>query len=276
MLGRTGLNVSIFGFGGIVVTNSDKKEADAIVAEAVDRGINYFDVAPGYGNAQDMLGPALEPYRDQVVLACKTAKRTKDEALKELRDSLKKLKTDYFDIYQLHGIDSEEDLKTALGPDGALEAFIKAKEEGLIKYLGFSCHREESALYLMEQYDFDTVVFPINWIYWLKAGIGHNVLNAAMERNMGRIAIKGLAQRKWEENEERDCPKCWYKPISEDFKLAELALRFTLSQSVHVALSPGDSKMLRIGMDIVDNYTEVKPEEIAELEKRMDGINPIF
>lgn len=277
-LGRTGEKVSIFGFGGIVVMNMEQEKANDIVAESVERGINYFDVAPNYGNAQDQLGPALEPYRDEVVLACKTDKRTKDEAKRELHESLELLRTDHIDVYQMHGIDDPQEIETALGPGGALEAFQEARDEGLIKYIGFSCHAQQSALKLMEGFDFDTVLFPINWCYWLDRGAGEKVLKKAQSRDMGRIAMKGLAHRNWGEDEEKAFNKTWYKPIYDDKRLAELALRFTLSQSVSLALSPGEAKMLRLGLEIVEDIDkiELNEEEMAELKERAEKTEPIF
>lgn len=137
----------------------------------------------------------------------------------------------------------------ALGPDGALGAFREAKDEGLIRFIGFSAHNEEAALRLMERFDFDTVLFPINWAYWLTGRRGEEVLRWAGGRNMGRIAMKALARRPWRDGEEKakaDFSKCWYRPIYDDPEMASLALRFTLSRDVHVALSPGDVRMLRL------------------------------
>ena len=103
-LGRTGERLSIIGFGGIVVMNATTTEAADRVAHAIDRGVNYFDVAPSYGNAEEMLGPALEPYRKQVFLACKTQKRDRAGATAELERSLAHMRTDHFDLYQLHAV----------------------------------------------------------------------------------------------------------------------------------------------------------------------------
>ncbi len=103
-LGRTGEKLSIIGFGGIVVMNEETGAANNIVAEAVDRGINYFDVAPSYGNAQERLGPALAPYRKNCFLACKTDGRMKDDSRAHLEESLRLLKTDHVDLYQFHAL----------------------------------------------------------------------------------------------------------------------------------------------------------------------------
>ncbi len=103
-LGKTGEKLSMIGFGGIMVDKATTEESAIWVKEAIDNGINYFDVAPSYGNAEEMLGPALEPYRKDVFLACKTGERKKEGARKELEQSLKYLRTDHFDLYQLHAV----------------------------------------------------------------------------------------------------------------------------------------------------------------------------
>jgi hypothetical protein len=118
-LGRTREKLSIIGLGGLVLANETQEAADALVREAVDHGINYFDVAPSYGNAEDRLGPALRPFRKDIFLACKTLKRDKMGAAEELERSLRKLETDYFDLYQLHALAKTEEVEQALGPNGA-------------------------------------------------------------------------------------------------------------------------------------------------------------
>ena len=277
VLGKTKLKVSVFAFGGIVVMDTPQKEADSIVAEAVDRGINYFDVAPSYGNSQSILGPALKLHRSKVHLACKTEGRTKAAAEKELEESLRLLETDYFDVYQLHGVEPG-DVDTVLGSGGAVEVLVAAKKKGLVRNIGITTHYDEVALKLMKAVDFDTLLFPINWACWLKNGLGKAALDAAAKKNMGRLAIKALAYRA------KDSPdagggkqgdgyaKCWYRPIFDDPLLAELALRFTLSQDVHSAVSPGDARMLRLGLSIMEKYNGTLPpltkDELAELARR--------
>ncbi len=277
VLGKTGLEVSVFGFGGIVVNEMEQTEAKNLVAEAVDRGINFFDVGPTYGNAQERLGPALEPYRQQVILACKTEpEQTKKEVIADLQNSLKLLKTDYFDLYQLHAADNPEHLQKALGPGGALEAIVEAQEQGLVRYIGFSSHCEETALKLINQFEFDTVIFPINWNCWLSTGLGQKVLKKAQEKDMGRLAIKILAHRNWKEGENRG--KTWYKPINDNRELAGLAVKFTLSRSVDIAISPGDPEMLRMGLDIIEEVKEfgyLSEEELNRLKKYTQESKPL-
>ena len=191
-LGKTGEQLSIMGFGGIVVMDDSPSGSANIVAEAVDRGINYFDVAPSYGNAQERLGPALAPYRNKSFLACKTEGRMKDDSRKQLEESLRLLKTDHLDLYQFHALTKMTDLDKVLGPGGAMETMEAAKKEGKIRYIGFSVHSAETALAAMDRYNFDTILFPVNFVLFTQANFGPQILNRARERTWAY-----LLSREW-------------------------------------------------------------------------------
>jgi predicted aldo/keto reductase-like oxidoreductase len=267
--------LSIIGFGGIIVRSVPQKDANAYVSEAIDKGINYFDVAPSYGDAEDHLGPALEPYRKNVFLACKTEERTKDKAQQELEQSLKKLRTDHFDLYQLHAMTTKENLETAMGPNGAIKTFEDAKKNGLVRYLGFSAHSAEIAVQLMDIFDFDSVLFPINWVCYLNSGFGPQVIEKAKSKNMGILALKAMAKTLWAEKEEREYPKCWYKPVT-DPEETELAIRFTLSLPITAAVTPGDIRLFRTAVEVANRFKPLSDEELAMVKKRAEGIDPIF
>ena len=273
-LGSTGENLSIIGFGGIIVMNETKKDSASFVSKAIDRGINYFDVAPGYGNAQEMLGPALKKYRENIFLACKTTQRTSKEAKKELYDSLKKLKTDYFDLYQFHGVKTIDDVNKILGINGAMETFIQAKQKGFVKYIGFSAHSEEAAHALIEGYNFTTILFPFNWAMWLKDNFGPAILNKAKEKGLGILALKALARGSLEKDEIPKWKKCWYSPI-DDFEEASLSLRFTLSLPVTAVVSPSHAELLWMACDIADNFTPIRQEEIKILQEKSKSVKTI-
>ena len=181
-LGRTGERLSILGFGGIVVMNATTQEASNRVAEAIDHGVNYFDVAPSYGNAEDMLGPALEPYRKGVFLACKTTERSREGSQRELDSSLRKMRTDHFDLYQLHAVTTRDDVEKIFAPGGALETFVAARKAGKVRFLGFSAHSVEAALALIGRYEFDTILFPTNFATWHAGNFGPQVLAAAQAK----------------------------------------------------------------------------------------------
>lgn len=193
-LGRTGEILSIIGFGGIVVKDATPEEASKVVKLAIDSGINYFDVAPSYGDAEIKLGPALEPYRNDVFLACKTGERTKDEARVELEQSLKRLRTDHLDLYQLHAVTTLANVDTILGPGGAMETFLEARKEGKIRFIGFSAHSVEAAMALMARFDFDIILFPVNYTTWHAGNFGPQVLARAQEKKMGILALNAMAK----------------------------------------------------------------------------------
>lgn len=276
-LGKTGESLSIIGMGGIVVMNADAGEAKNIVAEAVDRGINYFDVAPSYGNAQERLGPALEPYRSKSFLACKTDARDKAGALKDLDNSLKLLRTDHVDLYQFHALTKMKDLDQVLGPGGAMEAFEEAKKAGKLRYIGFSAHSVETALSALDRYNFDTILFPVNWVLYSRANFGPQVLERAQEKGTGVLALKGMAKTTWSVEQAKDHPepKCWYQPAAYPQE-ASLGLRWTLGHPITAALPPGDERYFRLAMDVAQHYSPLDRAEEQSLLARTPGVTPIF
>lgn len=277
VLGKTGQKLSIIGFGGIVVMNAEPEHAKKLVVEAVERGINYFDVAPTYGDAELKLGPALKPFRNDCFLACKTAKRDKAGAKEELDNSLKNLKTDYLDLYQLHAIsDVENDVKAALSKNGAIQTLIEAKKAGIVRNLGFSAHSDEAALMAMEEFDFDTILYPINFCTHYRGNFDQQVVAKAKKCEMGILAIKAMALQKWHDQDKRkQYPKCWYEPITET-ELARKALAWTLGQGVCAMLPPGEESLFRIAMNLGPNLARVDKSYNTELANLSAKLDPIF
>ena len=273
--GLKGPELSLVGLGGIVVSEIEQKDANEIVAWAVDRGVNYFDVAPTYGNAQERLGPALKPYRKKAFLACKTGKRDAAGAQAELEQSLKLLQTDHFDLYQLHGLTKVEEVAQALGPGGALEAFSRAREKGQVRYLGFSAHSIEAALKALDGFHFDSMLFPVNVVCIQNGHFGPQVLEHASKRSVACLALKALAWTPWPKDAEKKYPKCWYQPI-DDPALASLALRFTLDQPVVAVLPPGDVRLFKLAVEAALEYKPLSDAEKQDLRLRTVGVEPIF
>ena len=275
-LGRTGEMLSVIGFGGIVVMNATPSEASDAVRMAIDAGVNYFDVAPSYGDAELKLGPALEPYRKNVFLACKTTQRTKDGARKEMEQSLKNMRTDHFDLYQHHAVTSLEYVDTLLGPAGAMETFLEAKKEGKIRFIGFSAHSEEAAMALMERFDFDTLLFPFSYAIWHAGNFGPRVMAKAKEKNMGILALKAMAKGPWPEGADRSgYPKCWYEPLTTPEDIT-MGLRFTLSHPVTAAIPPGDENLFRQALALSDKLKPLDQSEVMKIkEKALKGV-PLF
>ena len=274
-LGRTGEKLSIIGFGGIVVMDATAAQAAERVAHAIDRGVNYFDVAPSYGNAEEMLGPALEPYRKNVFLACKTLERSRAGATAELEASLRHLRTDHVDLYQLHAVTKKEDVAQILGPSGALEAFVAARAAGKTRFLGFSAHNVDAALALIEAFSFDTILFPINFATWHAGNFGPQVLDAAQKKGMGILALKSMAYRPWQPGAARTNEKCWYEPLA-DPDAARQGLRFTLSHPVTAAIPPGDDTLFAMALDLAATFTPLSPEEAETIKRKGLETTPLF
>ena len=276
-LGKTGEELSIIGFAGIVVMENSPSFASNIVAEAVDRGINYFDVAPTYGNAQERLGLALQPYRDKVFLACKEEDWSREGSAKLLDESLRLLRTDHVDLYQFHALSKMSDLEQIFSPKGAMETFEAARKAGKLRFIGFSAHSVEVALAAMDRYRFDTILFPINFVLYSQAKFGPQVLEKASQKEMGIMALKAMAKSTWPASGKNDHPhpKCWYEPAAFPEEAA-MGLRWTLSQPVTAAIPPGDESYFRLGMDVGQNFQPITEPEQQRLIAGATGVNPIF
>ena len=189
-LGRTGLRVSIAGFGGIPIIALSRDEAEKVVRYAYERGINYFDTGRAYGDSEEKIGAALKGVRDQVVIATKTHQRTKEEAARAgLKQSLRNLQTDRIDLVQLHGIDREEVLEKAMSAEGALGALEEAKADGKIDYIGISGHNPYVLGNAIETGKFDAVLVPLNV---LDRKAAENLIPLANELDVGVVIMKAM------------------------------------------------------------------------------------
>lgn len=258
-----------------------QKKADEYVAEAIDAGVNYFDVAPQYGQgeAEERMGPALKPHRSGVFLACKTLQRTREGCQLELERSLRRLRTDHFDLYQLHSLlHVDKDVEVALGEGGAMEAVIEARRKGYVRFIGFSAHSPQAALRAIESGLFDTILYPVNFTCHLRSDFDQAPLKEAARRGMGILALKALARTRWPADlpkEERPFQRTWYEPLT-DPQLAALALRWTLSQGVTAAIPPGNIDLWRMAIHTVDKDRPLEPDEWQQLEAAAEDLEPIF
>ena len=244
-LGGTGYEISAVAYGGIVSMNDGQESSDRYVAWAVERGVNYFDVAPSYGDAQEKLGNSLIPYRKDIYLACKTGQRMRREAEEEMKRSLEMLHTDYFDVYQMHGISSMEDVDRAFGPGGVMELLREMKEKGIARKIGITAHSEAAALRALELYPFDTVLFPFNWHMYMAHGMGKRLLETARERGIGLLCMKSMIERAWIDEAEKRAskyPKSWCRPFDTETQseLLTAAVKFAYSLGVDAIVPPGN------------------------------------
>jgi aryl-alcohol dehydrogenase-like predicted oxidoreductase len=274
-LGKTGEKLSIVGFGGIVVMNATTEQAAQRVRAAVEAGVNYFDVAPSYGNAEDMLGPALAPHRKDVFLACKTQGRTREAATKELESSLRKMRTDHFDLYQHHAVTTKADVERILGSGGAMEAFEAAKKAGKVRFFGFSAHSVEAATALIDAFAFDSILFPVNFATWHAGSFGPQVLAKAKEKGMGILCLKAMAKGPWPEGAAKRYAKCWYEPLDAAADAA-MGLRFTLSHPVTAAIPPGDETLFALALRLAAGFEPLSAAEVEAVKAKGLATAPLF
>jgi predicted aldo/keto reductase-like oxidoreductase len=196
-LGRTGEPVTIFGLGGegVLRTEGRMSEAVAVIHRALEQGINYFDSAPAYAGCLDYLGEGLAGRRDEVFIASKTHDRTRDGSLRLLEQTLRRLRTDRLDLWQLHDLRTPRDLDAIFGPGGAMEALLQAREEGRVRFLGITGHHDPAMLQdAMRRFEFDTALIALNAADRHRLSFIETVLPEAAERDLGVIAMKVYAQ----------------------------------------------------------------------------------
>jgi predicted aldo/keto reductase-like oxidoreductase len=274
-LGKTGEKISVIGFGGIMLNDNPQDFANNLVAEAFDKGVNYYDISPLYGNAEEKMGPALKPYRSKCFLACKTQERKAAEAEKQLHKSLEIFGTDYFDLYQLHALHSVDEVKQALGRGGAMESIVKARKEGKIRFIGFSAHTVEAALLALDSFDFDTVLFPFNFACWQSGNFGPQVYEKARSKEMGLLALKAMALTRLREGESKVFKNVWYRPIQDD-GIMQLALRYTLSLDITAAIPPGEASIFRKAIDFAADFKPLTGEEKEKMAVLAGETEPLF
>jgi len=275
-LGRTGQMSSVLTLGCYAIGFISQSEADKILDLSLEHGINHIDVSPTYGDAELRLKKWMREYRDDFFLACKTRERTKDGAASEILRSLERLGVDYFDLYQLHGLDDLGELEVALGDGGAIEAIMEAREEDVVRHIGITSHNPLTAAEAIRRFDFDIVLFPLNYIL-LRHAVKDNdyrpLLRLAKEKDMGTIAMKAFTKQPWPTEERRY--QTWYEPWDTQPEI-DRALWFTLSQGVTTAASAGDPRLFQMMVDAAERYRELSQEEQDELLTTASDLKPLF
>ncbi|MFW6072049.1 MAG: aldo/keto reductase [Thermoplasmatota archaeon] len=272
-LGNTGHNSSIVTFGSISLAYVSQKKADELIELALSHGVNHFDTAPSYGDAELKLKPMLKEHRDEIFLACKTNERSKEGAWKELNESLERMEVDHIDLYQFHAITEKKEIEQVISPGGALEAFKKAKEEGLIDHIGLSTHGKPDIIKeFMDKVELDTVLFPLNFSILAKDDPKYDVesiLDLAEDKGMGTIGIKAFAKGPWpkeikeKESSERPHPT-WYEPFEKQRDI-DKCLRFALSQGLTTITSAGSPALVPKIIEAAERYKEMSKGEQKRL-----------
>jgi aryl-alcohol dehydrogenase-like predicted oxidoreductase len=192
-LGKTGIVVTMLGLGGegVLRTFGREKDAHTLINRAIDLGIRYFESARAYSGSEAYYGGVLSDRRKDIFLTSKSHARDREGALSHLRETLRNMKTDHLDLWQVHDVRTKEDIREIFGPGGAIEAFVEAKEKGMTRFIGVTGHQDPAIIrQCIETFDFDTVLLPVNPAEPVYKSFIDDVIPLAEERQMGIIAMK--------------------------------------------------------------------------------------
>ncbi len=266
VLGKTGVKVPIFGLGGAGQTPLSQKrkegEAIALIERSLELGIRYFDTAANYGPSEDYLGKVLPSQRSGLFLASKTDRRDRDGAWRELEKSLKRLKTDYLDLWQMHHVSFKEELDTIFSASGAIKAIEEAKEQKLIRFTGITGHHEPDVIAEgLRRYSFDTTLIPVNAADKFHARpFLPVVLPVAREKNVGVIAMKVPAYGRL------------FKPGGLDGM--QQAMGYSLSQpGVHCCvIAAENAKQLEENINVARAFKPLDAKELVAIEQKTEKV----
>lgn len=277
--GRTGHMSTIAIFGGAAFGQISQEDADKVLEQVIQAGINHIDIAPSYGQAEERVGPWMPRIRSQFFLGCKTMERTREGAWNEMQRSLKRLQVESFDLYQCHAITKMEELDAVTMKGGALEAFEQARREGLTKYLGITGHGIDAPkIYLeaLQRFDFDTVLFPINFV---QMGIpdfrknAEELVAVCKAKDVGTMIIKSITKGPW--GEKTHTATTWYEPFH-DMEEIQRGVNFSLSYDVTGICTPGDTRVLPLVIQACENFRRLTHEQMEEMIESGKAYEPLF
>ena len=262
-LGRTGHNVRLFSLGGqaTLERQGTRDESVAIINRAIDLGVNYIDTAAAYGRgiSQTYIGEVMATRRDEVFLATKTHRRSRDESLALLEQSLSSLQTDHLDLWQLHNIDSLDDLDRAFADDGAIHALVEAREQGIVKNLGITGHADPDLLMDgLGRFDFDCILLALNPSDKFHRPFMDELLPLANEKGMGIIGMKIPARGR----------------IFREGGLTSMreAMTWTLSQPISTVIVGCDNiAQLEENVAIAADFRPLNSAQMAAIEEKVAG-----
>jgi aryl-alcohol dehydrogenase-like predicted oxidoreductase len=261
-LGETGHESSVMTFGAIALNWLEQEGANHLVELVLDHGVNHFDVAPTYGDAELKLGPKLRQHREEIFLGCKTQERGYEGAKRKLERSLDRLGVDRIDLYQVHGLEYEDELDEITADDGALRAFREAKEAGKIGHIGLTSHGNPGLIQdaIDRIGDLETLMFPLNPVVVGKDDAEHDyegVFEAAEDAGIGTLGIKAFARGRWPSTDqlpEADRPYAnWYEPVDSPDEITE-RFDFAASRGLTSVVSPGDPKLVAMVLHAASQY----------------------
>ncbi len=267
--GRTGHESTRIIFGAAALSAVTQDEADRTIALLEEHGINHFDTAASYGDSELRLGPWLEHNRDKVFLATKTGEREAGPAYDEIRRSLERLRVDQVDLIQLHHLGDEGEWETALGAGGALEAAVRARDEGLVRFIGVTGHGVTVARQhhrSLERFDFDSVLLPYNYPMMQNAQYAADfeaLVARCQERSVAIQTIKAITKAPWGDREQTAAT--WYEPLREQGPI-DMAVGWVLGRDGVFLNTVGDIHVLPMVLDAAERFDGSRPTDEARRE----------
>jgi aryl-alcohol dehydrogenase-like predicted oxidoreductase len=273
-LGRLGHSSSVLIYGAAALAAVDQDTADRAMQEALDAGINHFDVAASYGDAELRLGPWMPRIRDDIFLATKTGDRDREGAWSSINRSLERLQTDHVDLLQLHAIGDLEELDKATGSGGAIEAALRAKEEGLVGDIGITGHGDQAAathLEALRRFPFATVLTPLNPVLWRDPAFRTHyeaLVEEVRRQDVGLMTIKTASRRNWPDGDQATY-STWYEPFVDGERIRATVSWVLAHDEITGLATAGDVRLLgpivaaerdRLSPDDADAVLEADPE----------------
>jgi aryl-alcohol dehydrogenase-like predicted oxidoreductase len=277
--GRTGHESTRILFGAAALGAVTQDEADATLELIRSHGINHIDTAASYGDAELRLGPWIEQHRDDYFLATKTGDRTSDDAYASIQRSLERMRTDHVDLIQLHNLVDADEWDTVYAPGGALEAVIRARDEGLTRFIGVTGHGLTVAkqhLRSLEQFDFDSVLLPYNYPMSLNADYMADfeaLAAVCAERNVAMQTIKSITRAPWGEKEQ--FASTWYEPLTDQGAI-DTAVSWVLGRPGVFLNTVGDIHILPKVLDAAESFASRPDDEAMRQLESAWGMEPLF
>ncbi len=264
-------------FGAYAFLKATQAEVDAVMEGVISAGVNHIDVAPSYGEAEACLGPWLGRERDRFFLGCKTLERSKEGAAAEMRESLDRLQVDNIDLYQFHQVDRIEQVNQITEPGGALEAVLEARDKSLTRYIGITGHVPATLSYALDCFEFDSVLFPYNFIQASEPGYQNaflELMGKCRTRDIGVMIIKSVTKGPW--GKQTPTHNTWYEPFLNREEI-QRCVNFVLSQDITGICTAGDSGLLPPFLEACENYTRLEAVEQESLVRSAAGVyEPMF
>jgi len=277
--GRTGHLSTIAIFGGAAFWQISQADADKVMEQVIEAGVNHIDIAPSYGQAEERVGPWMPRERGRFFLGCKTTERTKEGAWNELQRSLKLLQTESFDLYQCHAINSMEELDAVTMKGGALEAFVEARQRGLTQFIGITGHGVNAPqIYLeaLRRFDFDSVLFPLNFVQMANPDYrkqAEALIAECKAKDVGTMIIKSITKAPW--GDRPHTATTWYEPFDQMDEI-QPAVNFALSYEVTGLCTAGDTRVLPLMLKACQNFMQLNESEREEMIQSAERYEPLF